>query len=133
MGIILDDLRFSNVRGVRFHKPSQNYIAEIGYHWVKTVRADGSVSEKRVRTTHYLGGCYRREQAEAKYAAIKDDWNRCVAEQRKLYVEENARRRIAGLPPLGRFKPCWPNKETVRREKANAAFVSPAVAIATTQ
>ena len=29
MGIIIDELAFSDVRGVRFHKPSQNYIAEI--------------------------------------------------------------------------------------------------------
>jgi len=117
MGIIVDDLGISDVRGVRFHKPSKNWVAEVGYHRITRIGADGSVSTRRIRTTHYLGRQYRREAAEAKYAAIKDEWGRCVAEQRKVYDEENARRRSAGLPPLPRFKPEWP-KTTVRRERS---------------
>lgn len=132
MGIIFDELPFSDVRGVRFHKPSQNYIAEIGYHRITHIGADGSVSTQRIRTTYYLGGQMRRDEAEAKYAAIKADWNRCVAEQRKLYDEENDQRRAQGLPPLPRFKPCWP-KMTVRRERSNHASATSVLPVAATQ
>jgi hypothetical protein len=107
----------SAVPGIRWHKPSGNYIAEIGYHKISHVAADGSISTNRIRTTHYLGDGDSRVEAEAKFAGIKDDWNRCVAEQRGLYDLENAQRRAQGLPSLPRFKPVWP-KATTRRETA---------------
>src|SRR4051812_16649102 len=103
MGIILDELPFSDVRGVRWHKPSQQFIAEIGYHRINRISPDGSITTQRIRTTHYLGILARRDEAEAKYAIIKADWTRCVAEQRAIYDQENAQRRLQGLPPLPRF------------------------------
>src|SRR5438045_3895701 len=115
MGLIVDDLGISEVRGIRFHRPSKNWVAEVGYHRITRIGADGSVSTSRVRTTHYLGGQYRREEAEAKYAAIKAEWARCVADQRKVYDEENARLRRLNQRPLPRFKPVWPKTTTVRR------------------
>jgi integrase len=115
----------SAVPGVRWHKPSRNYIAEIGYHKISHVAADGSITTTRIRTTHYLGDGDSRVEAEAKFAAIKDDWNRCVAEQRTSYDQENAQRRAQGLPLLPRFKPVWP-KETMRRESATPTTVQPA-------
>ena len=121
----------SAVVGVRWHAPSENYIAEVGYHLVTEIHPDGHVVTRRVRTTHYLGGRYSRQEAEAKFSAVKSDWQRCVEGQRQAYDGENARRRSQGLPPLARFKPVWP-KTTVRpprrkpEAKPTASSESPA-------
>ena len=84
MPIIRDSLPYSDVRGVRWHKPCQKFIAELGYHRISRIAADGSITIKRVRTTHYLGSLRRREEAESKYAALKEDWQRCVAESPQM-------------------------------------------------
>jgi hypothetical protein len=115
MGLIELQCPGSAVPGIRWHKPSGNYIAEIGYHKISHVSADGSITTNRIRTTHYLGDRDNRIETEAKFTVIKDDWNRCVAEQRTTYDQENAERCSQGLPPLPRFKPVWP-KTTVWRE-----------------
>src|SRR4051794_39898543 len=57
MGIIFDELPFSDVCGVRWHKPSQQFIAEVGYHRINRIAPDGSITTQRIRTTHYLGIC----------------------------------------------------------------------------
>jgi hypothetical protein len=64
----------SAVPGIRWHKPSGNYIAEIGYHKISHVAADGSITTDRIRTTHYLGDRDNRTEAEAKFAVIREDW-----------------------------------------------------------
>ena len=55
----------SAVPGIRWHKPSGKYIAEIGYHKISHVAADGSIATNRIRTTHYLGDRDNRIEAEA--------------------------------------------------------------------
>lgn len=100
--------------GIRFHEPSQKFIAEIGYHEVSEVGPDGGVTLKRVRTTHYLGGLRDRNAHFGRFKSIKADWDGTVTVLRAQYEAAQASRRVAGLPPLPRFKPVWPNRRVVR-------------------
>lgn len=94
--------------GIRWHEPSQQFIAEIGYHEVRKTAPDGTVTTKRVRTTHYLGGNHERTAYMSKFASLKADWEGTVAVQRQAYDAEQSRRRREKLPLLPRFKPNWP-------------------------
>jgi len=101
---------WSAVPGIRWHKPSENYIAEIGYHKINHIGADGSITTKRVRTTHYFGDRHRREEAEAKFAIIKKDWEHCVADQRAAYEAENAERKAHTVTKTRKtYAQDWPN------------------------
>lgn len=114
-------------RGVRFHEPSQQFIAEIGYHEVSEVAADGTVTNKRVRTTHYLGGLADRNRHITRFRSIKADWDGTVIGLRREYDATQQRRRVAGLPPLPRFTPVWPNRRVVRKARQSKAALTPAV------
>jgi len=116
----------SEVKGVRWHKPSRQYIADIGYHQVSTVMPDGTVTTKRVRTTQYLGEACEREDAEIRFESIKRDWEGWVSEQRKVYDAENRQREAQGLPPLPRFKPAWPRARVRRLKRIPPSSPSPA-------
>lgn len=102
---LLDPEDEIEVPGPRWHKPSKQYIAEMGYHTVTKVDPNGTKTSNRVRTTHYLGS----DQTEAtdKYFQIRKDWIATKNEQRKVYHEEQERRRQKKLPPLPRSKPVW--------------------------
>src|SRR5690349_3725774 len=112
---LADDTK-SHVTGIRWHEPSRQFVAQIGYHEIKEVRADGTSQTRRVRTTHYLGGTDDRDASVSKFRSIKTQWNERVSEQRRDYDIEQDRRRREKLPLLSRFKPLWP-KTVVRTAK----------------
>ncbi len=105
--------------GIRFHEPSQQFIAEIGYHEVCEVAGDGTTTRKRVRTTHYLGGMSDRNAHIPRFRSIKADWEGTAVVLRREYDATQASRQVAGLPPLPRFKPVWPNRQVVRNARAS--------------
>ncbi len=73
----IEDLAYvkqSYVPGIRWHEPSQQFIAEIGYHEVVEINAAGTSRIRRVRTTHYLGGKDDRAAYVSKFNSLKADW-----------------------------------------------------------
>ncbi|MGC4030542.1 MAG: hypothetical protein QM754_02175 [Tepidisphaeraceae bacterium] len=130
----IEELAFktnAHVTGIRWHDPSEQFIAEIGYHELSSVAPDGIVTTKRVRTVHYLGGNRDRDAYLAKFRALKDEWEQIVGQLRATYDKERERCERLGLPLPARFKPVWPDRKTVRRgQKPTVDFqaeVHPAV------
>lgn len=111
-----------DVPGPRWHKPSKQYIAQMGYHIVTKVDPEGAKTSNRVRTTHYLGS--DPTEATNKYYQFRKDWIATRNEQRTAYDEEQERRRREKLPLLPRFKPVWP-KATERAVKRISVIVAP--------
>jgi hypothetical protein len=102
----------SAAKGVRWHKPSGCYIAEVGYHKFSIVAADGSVTTKRIRSTFYLGDADSRSEAESRFDSIKRDWVGWVSEQRKAYDAENQQRRSLGLSTKAKARRRCPRHRT---------------------
>jgi hypothetical protein len=81
MGLIEIDDPGSAVPGVRWHKPSGTYVAEIGYHKFNHIAADVSITTSRIRSSQQLGP----SEAEAVLClySLNQEWGTVKKQWRK--------------------------------------------------